>query len=377
MSAFPVDDISRRRIPLVVGDVMLDRYWFGEVDRVSPEAPVPIVRVARREDRLGGAANVARNVVALGGQATLIGVVGADEAGERIHALAHDAGIAPALVRRCGPSHHAEDARTGPPAAACCAWTSRNPRGSPPWGCIGRGVRTASGRPWRGGGVGPCQGRAGARAAAHPPAPAEAGIPVPGGSKGDHYDIYRGATLVTPNRSEMQQAVGRWTSEDDLAGRAQRLRADLALEALLVTRSEQGMTVLFTDAGRDATWMHRRTRSSTSPARAIPLLATLAVTRAVGMPWPQSHALGQPRRRRGGRQAGNIHRQRKGVGRPIMIVVTGAAGFIGSNLVRGLNRRGIQDIIAVDDLSDGDKFVNLADCRIADYVDKDYAHASW
>src|SRR4051794_580494 len=66
---------------LVVGDVMLDRYWFGDVSRISPEAPVPVVRVGRREERLGGAANVARNAVALGANTGLLGVVGQDEAG--------------------------------------------------------------------------------------------------------------------------------------------------------------------------------------------------------------------------------------------------------------------------------------------------------
>ena len=79
---------------------------------------------------------------------------------------------------------------------------------------------------------------------------ARGGIPVLVDPKGDDYSRYRGATLVTPNRSEMQQAVGRWSSESELTGRAQQLRAELDLEALLVTRSEQGMT-LFTDAGRD------------------------------------------------------------------------------------------------------------------------------
>src|SRR5690606_25377692 len=83
---------------LVVGDLMLDRYWFGEVDRISPEAPVPVVRVARREDRLGGAANVARNIVSLGAQATLMGVVGDDEAGRRIEDLAREEGVRPRLV---------------------------------------------------------------------------------------------------------------------------------------------------------------------------------------------------------------------------------------------------------------------------------------
>src|SRR5690625_1045907 len=83
MTSFPVQAASQSRV-LVIGDIMLDRYWFGQVDRISPEAPVPIVRVARKEDRLGGAANVARNVAALGAQVSLIGVVGDDEAGQEI-----------------------------------------------------------------------------------------------------------------------------------------------------------------------------------------------------------------------------------------------------------------------------------------------------
>ncbi|MGP1615727.1 MAG: bifunctional heptose 7-phosphate kinase/heptose 1-phosphate adenyltransferase, partial [Pollutimonas bauzanensis] len=97
MTLFPAQAVSRVRI-LVAGDVMLDRYWFGEVGRISPEAPVPVVRVARREDRLGGAANVARNIVALGAQASLLGLVGNDEAGDKVRALVLEAGIHPCLV---------------------------------------------------------------------------------------------------------------------------------------------------------------------------------------------------------------------------------------------------------------------------------------
>ena len=77
---------------LVIGDVMLDRYWFGEVSRISPEAPVPIVQVAAREERLGGAANVARNIVALGAQASLLGVIGDDDAGESVSHLLRQSG---------------------------------------------------------------------------------------------------------------------------------------------------------------------------------------------------------------------------------------------------------------------------------------------
>ena len=93
--SFPSPERLAQLKILVVGDVMLDRYWFGEVNRISPEAPVPVVKVARKEDRLGGAANVARNCVALGAQASLIGVVGDDEVGAAVQTLCHEDGVAP------------------------------------------------------------------------------------------------------------------------------------------------------------------------------------------------------------------------------------------------------------------------------------------
>lgn len=96
MTVFSVSKarLAARRV-LVVGDVMLDRYWFGEVERISPEAPVPVVRIQRTEERLGGAANVARNVVALGARAGLLTVVGDDEAGRALVRLLDASGIAP------------------------------------------------------------------------------------------------------------------------------------------------------------------------------------------------------------------------------------------------------------------------------------------
>ena len=82
MMTFPGEAVAASRV-LVVGDVMLDRYWFGDVDRISPEAPVPVVKMGRVEDRLGGAANVARNAAALGAHCGLLGVVGARASGRR------------------------------------------------------------------------------------------------------------------------------------------------------------------------------------------------------------------------------------------------------------------------------------------------------
>ncbi|WP_084025500.1 D-glycero-beta-D-manno-heptose-7-phosphate kinase [Bordetella flabilis] len=283
MTVFPVEKIRRCRV-MVVGDVMLDRYWFGEVDRVSPEAPVPIVRVARREDRLGGAANVARNIVALGGHATLVGVVGTDEAAERIHALARDAGIAPGLV---ADAHHPTtlkmrvlgrqqqllrvDFEEAPGSAALDALDAEFARH-----LQGHDVVVLSDYA-----KGALTRVPGLIAQAR-----KAGIPVLVDPKGDQYGHYRGATLVTPNRSEMQQAVGRWASEQDLAQRAQALRAELDLEALLVTRSEQGMT-LFTDTGREHIDAQAHEVFDVSGAGDT-VLATLAVTRAAGMPWEQA-----------------------------------------------------------------------------------------
>src|SRR5258706_15150326 len=87
-----IEDLQRARV-LVVGDVMLDRYWFGDVERISPEAPVPVVHVVKQEDRLGGAANVAKNANALKATVGLLSVVGADEPGDRIETLLEQTGI--------------------------------------------------------------------------------------------------------------------------------------------------------------------------------------------------------------------------------------------------------------------------------------------
>ncbi|AUA59413.1 Bifunctional protein hldE [Achromobacter spanius] len=283
MKPFPAEAISQGRV-LVVGDVMLDRYWFGEVERISPEAPVPVVRVARREDRLGGAANVARNVAALGGQVTLVGVLGADEAGDSIRRLSAEAGIHADLI--ADPSLHTTlkmrvlgrqqqllrvDFEQLPEQAALDSVDAALARHLANHDVVvlsdyAKGVLT--------------------RVESLVAMARHAGIPVLVDPKGDDYSRYRGATLVTPNRAEMQQAVGRWNSEAELTDRAQRLRANLDLEALLVTRSEQGMT-LFTDAGRDHIDAQAHEVFDVSGAGDT-VLATLAVSRAIGLPWTES-----------------------------------------------------------------------------------------
>ncbi|MEN5342500.1 D-glycero-beta-D-manno-heptose-7-phosphate kinase [Achromobacter mucicolens] len=283
MNSFPAEAISRSRV-LVVGDVMLDRYWFGEVERISPEAPVPVVRVARREDRLGGAANVARNVAALGGHVTLVGVLGQDEAGDSVRRLSTEAGIQGDLIadnelhttlkmRVLGRQQQLlrVDFEQHPSQASLDAVDAALARHLANHDIVvlsdyAKGVLT--------------------RVESLIALARSAGIPVLVDPKGDDYSRYRGATLVTPNRSEMQQAVGRWNSEAELTDRAQQLRADLDLEALLVTRSEQGMT-LFSDAGRDHTDAQAHEVFDVSGAGDT-VLATLAVTRAIGLPWAEA-----------------------------------------------------------------------------------------
>ncbi|WP_368640517.1 D-glycero-beta-D-manno-heptose-7-phosphate kinase [Castellaniella ginsengisoli] len=281
MSSFPARAAAAARI-LVAGDIMLDRYWFGEVDRISPEAPVPVVRVARREDRLGGAANVARNIVALGAQVGLLGVVGADEAGARVRALAQEAGVHDHLIedadgmdttlkmRVLGRQQQLlrVDFEQGPGARALDALGAALDPVLADYDLLVLSdyAKGALSR------VEPMIQAARAR-----------GIPVLVDPKGHRYPRYRGATLVTPNRSEMQDAVGRWDSEDDLTRRAQALRQELDLEGLLITRSEQGMT-LYTAQGRQHVDAQAHEVFDVSGAGDT-VLATLAVARAAGLDW--------------------------------------------------------------------------------------------
>lgn len=281
MSHFPKEAISHTRI-LVVGDIMLDRYWFGEVERISPEAPVPVVRVVKREDRLGGAANVARNIVALGAQATLAGFVGEDEAATSVRLLLSEAGIQAHMItdvahpttlkmRVLGRQQQLLriDFEEKPTAALLDAL-----RDQVEHLLSGHDVLVLS--DYAKGAL--------AQVDLLIELARKKGLPILVDPKGTDYQRYRGASLVTPNRSEMQQAVGAWGSEQALTDRAQVLREQLELEALLVTRSEQGMT-LFTDQGREHVEAQAHEVFDVSGAGDT-VLATLAVMRAAGADWP-------------------------------------------------------------------------------------------
>jgi rfaE bifunctional protein kinase chain/domain len=281
MTSFPLSAARAARI-LVAGDIMLDRYWFGEVDRISPEAPVPVVRVARREDRLGGAANVARNIAALGARVGLLGIIGADEAGARVRALIREAGIQDSLVEDADGMDTTLKMRVLGRQQQLLRVDFEQGPGPRALRDLEAGLRARLAdydllvlSDYAKGALGQVETLI--RAAR------DAGVPVLVDPKGHRYKRYVGATLVTPNRSEMQDAVGRWDSEDDLTDRAQALRRELALEALLITRSEQGMT-LYTEAGRQHVDAQAHEVFDVSGAGDT-VLATLAVMRAAGLGW--------------------------------------------------------------------------------------------
>lgn len=232
---------------LVVGDVMLDRYWFGEVSRISPEAPVPVVRVKTIEERPGGAANVARNIAALGAGAALLSVLGDDEAAgaltallaaERIETILHrDAAVATTIkLRVIGRQQQLLriDFETPPSREILLDALADFERMLPQCDAI---ILSDYGK----GGLAHIEKMIAAARAQNKPVLVD--------PKGDDYSRYSGATVLTPNLSEFREVVGSWKSEQEFDTKAEALRRELDLHALLVTRSEDGMT-LFRAAGK-------------------------------------------------------------------------------------------------------------------------------
>jgi rfaE bifunctional protein kinase chain/domain len=237
--------LLRARV-LVVGDAMLDRYLFGSVDRISPEAPVPVVRVTREEERLGGAANAALNVKSLGAHATLITVVGDDEPARRLQQLLTSKGVETILgldakLRTCvklrviGRAQQLVrvDFENPPDHEVLSGMLADFERVVSEYDAVlfsdyGKGGLTHIPR---------------MIAAAR-----SAGKAVLVDPKGNDYRRYSGATVITPNRGELAQVIGGWVEESELNERAQALRQRLAVDTLILTRSEEGMS-LFDAAG--------------------------------------------------------------------------------------------------------------------------------
>ncbi len=226
---------------LVVGDVMLDRYWFGEVNRISPEAPVPIVRIEKREERLGGAANVARNAVALGMEAGLLGVIGADEAGNIVEALLKDSGIHSYLNRDQAISTIIKLRVIGRQQQLLRIDFEEKPTELVLRDKLTRFNALISDydvivlSDYAKGSL--------VNIAAMISIARQAGKLILVDPKGSDFSRYAGATMLTPNKSEMKQIIGEWSSESELTEKAQALRRQLDLTALLLTRSEEGMTL--------------------------------------------------------------------------------------------------------------------------------------
>ncbi len=238
----PIDHqtLSNARV-LVVGDVMLDKYWYGEVERISPEAPVPVVRVQREEDRLGGSANVAFNVFSLGAKASLLSVVGEDEASQQLEALVLKTGIEPFFGRDADLKTTVKlriigrqqqllraDFEAKPQREILASQTER----------FSELVHTHQAVLFSDYGKGGLAHVKDMIAKA-----AQAKCPILVDPKGVDYSRYMGASVITPNKSEMQEVVGPWSTEEELKDKAQALRQSLHLEAVLVTRSEEGMSL--------------------------------------------------------------------------------------------------------------------------------------
>ena len=231
---------------LVAGDVMLDRYWFGDVERISPEAPVAVAKIVRTEERPGGAANVARNIAALGASATLLSVTGNDEAGGALERLLAGERVTTLFLRDAELTTTVKlrvlarqqqllriDFEQTPSREVLSSKLADYERLLTEVDVV---VMSDYGK----GGL--------AHIATMIDRARKIGTRVLVDPKGDDWAKYRGANLLTPNIGELRQIIGRWHDEQELARKAQWLRSELAVDALLVTRSEEGMS-LFSENG--------------------------------------------------------------------------------------------------------------------------------
>ncbi len=272
------ETLCRARV-LVVGDVMLDRYWYGEVDRISPEAPVPIVRITREEERNGGAANVAYNVVTLGAQSSLLTVVGDDEASRKLESLVLATGISayfgrdPDLkttvkLRVIGRQQQLLrlDFENTPKNEVLASQSAVFSRLLPDHQAVlfsdyGKGGLAH---------VGDMIAKA-----------RDAGKPILIDPKGSDYSRYRNASVITPNRAELRQVIGTWLDESDLQAKCQSLRGQLGLDAVLLTRSEEGMTLFDADGQLHVNAQAREVFDVTGAGDTV--IATMATLLAAGM----------------------------------------------------------------------------------------------
>ena len=279
----PLGDFSNVRL-LVVGDVMLDRYWFGDASRISPEAPVPIVKIERSEERPGGAANVARNAAALGASVSLLALTGDDEPGVSLKRMMEKDGVdtcfyideaIDTVVKLRVIARQQQllriDFENVPSRDVLLAKLSEFERRLPEFNAVlfsdyGKGGLTHVSEMIQ-------LARAADKLVFVDP-------------KGEDYSVYAGATVITPNSAEMRQIVGRWRNEEELERKATALRESLKLDALLVTRSEAGMS-LFRDGGTIHEKAVAREVYDVSGAGDT-VIATLAIMLTSGASWSRA-----------------------------------------------------------------------------------------
>lgn len=264
---------------LVVGDVMLDRYWYGAVDRISPEAPVPVVRITREENRLGGCANVAFNAVSVGAQASLLSVVGDDEASHLLQDLIAKSGITPYFGRDAQLKTTVKLRVIGRQQQLLRVDFENTPQNEVLSSQTQQFMQLLVDHPvvlfsdyGKGGLAHVTDMIAAAR---------KANKAVLIDPKGSDFSRYAGATCITPNRAEFQQVVGGWNSEEELSAKAHNLRKQLQLDAVLLTRSEEGMTLFDAQGVTHIAAQAREVFDVTGAGDTV--IATLAALVAAGM----------------------------------------------------------------------------------------------
>ena len=277
------ESLAHKKI-LVVGDTMLDRYWFGDANRISPEAPVPVVRIQRCDERLGGAANVALNIRSIGLDANLMTVIGNDEPGRIVTELLKRAGIRSMLHIDGKLSTTVKLRIVARQQQMLRADFENHPTNEVLAALLGDYETTVAGMDAV---VLSDYGKGGLDHIRQMISEARRrGKPVLIDPKGNDYERYRGATVITPNRAELALVTGSWRTETELEEKAQNLREHLALEALLLTRSEEGMT-LFTREGALTVPAQAREVFDVSGAGDT-VIAVLASMLAAGMPMEQA-----------------------------------------------------------------------------------------
>ncbi len=278
---------ERARV-LVVGDVMLDRYWSGQTSRISPEAPVQVVHVKNNEERPGGAANVALNIASLGGQVSLLGYVGNDEAGQSLDKVLQERGVqtrfvvlddVPTITKLRILSRHQQLIRLDFEEGFA---GQNHDELLLAFRKLLDAVDVVVLSDYRKGTLEQAQALVKLARAA--------GKPVVVDPKAKDFAEYQGATVITPNLSEFREAVGDWKDEAELLKSGSELQSRCELDNLLITRSEQGMTLL--RKGKEPYNLPTRAREVFDVTGAgDTVVAVLAASMAAGLPVEQAMAL--------------------------------------------------------------------------------------